>query len=68
MKNYYDCSDLENENERKTEAEFFMLGLVMPDFHAEHGTDAASRKGDADKTGFRNTPFVVTRFPFVDAI
>jgi hypothetical protein len=68
MKNYYACSDLENENERKTEAEFFMLGLVMPDFHAEHGTDAASRKGDADKTGFRNTPFVVTRFPFVDAI
>ena len=45
-----------------------MLGFVMPCFHAEPGTEAAAQESDSDETGFRDTPFVMAGFPFIDAI
>ena len=63
-----DSGELEDEDEREAEAELVMLGLVMPDFHAEESPDAASQKGNGEEAGFRDTPFVVPRLPFVNAI
>ena len=45
-----------------------MLGFVMPDFHAEKGADTATQKSNGDEAGFRDTPFVMPRLPFVNAI
>ena len=59
---------MEEEDERKTVAETGMLGLVMPDFHAEKSTYTATKKGDGDQTGFRDTPFIVAGFPFINAV
>ena len=59
---------MEDEDEREAEAELVMLGLVMPDFHAEESPDAASQKGNGEEAGFRDTPFVMPRLPFVNAI
>ena len=38
----YGYGDVEGEDEGDTVAEFGMLGFVMPDFHAEQGSEAAS--------------------------
>ena len=59
---------VEAEDEREAEAELVMLGLVMPDFHAEKGSETTSQKGNGEEAGFRDTPFVVPRLPFVNAI
>jgi len=67
----YNCKgygEVEDENEREAITETGMLGLVMPDFHAEKGTEAAAKESDGEKTCFRDTPFVMPRLPFVDAI
>ena len=45
-----------------------MLGLMVPDFHAEKGSETTSQKGNGEEAGFRDTPFVVPRLPFVNAI
>ena len=63
-----DSGELEDEDEREAEAELVMLGLVMPDFHAEKGSETTSQKGNGEEAGFRDTPFVVPRLPFVNAI
>ena len=60
--------EVEEEDEGKAEAEFEMLGFMMPEFHAEKGTEAAAKEGNGDETGFRDTPFVMTRFPFINTI
>lgn len=59
---------MEEEDERETVAETGMLGLVMPDFHAEKSTDTATKKGDGDQTSFGNPPFIVAGFPFINAV
>lgn len=59
---------MEKEDERKTETEFGMLGLVMPDFHAEKSTETAAQEGNGEKAGFRDTPFIVAGFPFINAV
>ena len=59
---------VEAEDEREAVAETGMLGLVMPDFHAEKSTDTAAQDGNGEETGFRDTPFVMPRLPFVNAI
>lgn len=45
-----------------------MLGLVMPDFHAEKSSETATKKGDGDQTSFGNPPFIVAGFPFINAV
>ena len=59
---------VEAEDEREAEAELVMLGLMVPDFHAEKGSETTSQKGNGEEAGFRDTPFVVPRLPFVNAI
>jgi hypothetical protein len=59
---------VEAEDEREAVAETGMLGLVMPYFHAEKSTDTAAQEGNGEETGFRDTPFVMPRLPFVNAI
>jgi hypothetical protein len=59
---------VEAEDEREAVAETGMLGLVMPDFHAEKSTDTAAKESDGYEAGFRDTPFVMPRLPFVNAI
>ena len=63
-----DSGELEDEDEREAEAELVMLGFVMPDFHAEKGSETTSQKGNGEEAGFRDTPFVMPRLPFVNAI
>ncbi len=45
-----------------------MLGLVMPDFHAEKSTDTAAKEGNGEEAGFRDPPFIVAGFPFINAV
>ena len=59
---------VEDEDEREAEAELVMLGLVMPDFHAKKGAETATQEGNGKEAGFRDTPFVMPRLPFVNAI
>ena len=59
---------MEEEDERETVAETGMLGLVMPDFHAEKSTDTAAQEGNGEETGVRDTPFIVAGFPFINAV
>ena len=60
--------EMEKEDEGEAVAETGMLGFVVPDFHAEEGTEAAAKEGNGDETGFRDAPFVMAGFPFVDAV
>ena len=64
----YGYGEVEDEDEREAVAETGMLGLVMPDFHAEKSTDTAAQEGNGEETGFRDTPFIMPRLPFVNAI
>ena len=59
---------MEDENGRETVFELCVLGLVMPEFHAEESTDAAAENGYPDEGGFVDAPFVMPRLPFVDTI
>ena len=59
---------LKNEDGGEAEAEFGVLGLMVPDFHTEQGTDAAAGDGYPEQARLGDTPFVALCLPFVDAI
>jgi len=59
---------LEDEDGWETEAEFVVLGLMVPYFHAEQGTDTATGNGYPDEACLGDAPFVMARLPFVDAV
>ena len=59
---------MEDEDGGETEAEFVVLGLMVPDFHSEQGPDAASKDSNGEESGLLNTPFVVAGLPLVNAI
>ena len=40
----------------------------MPEFHAEEGSDAAAGNGYPDEARLGDTPFVMARLPFVNAV
>ena len=60
--------EVEEKDERETVTETGMKGFMMPDFHAEKGADTAAKESDGYEAGFRDTPFVMPRLPFVNAI
>ena len=60
--------EVEEEDGREAEAEFVVLGLMVPDFHTEQGPDAAAGNGYPEQARLRDTPFVMPRLPFVNAI
>lgn len=60
--------EVEKKDERQAVAEFGMLSFVMPDFHAQESPDTSAKEGNGDETGFRDPPFVVPCFPFIDTI
>lgn len=59
---------MEEEDKREAVAESGMEGFVMPDFHAEKSSETAAKECDGEETCFRDAPFVVAGFPFVDTI
>ena len=59
---------LKNEDGREAETEFVVLGLMVPDFHAEQSTDAAAGDGYPEQACLGDAPFVALCLPFVDAI
>ena len=63
-----DGGELEKEDGGEPEAEFGVLGLVVPDFHAEQGTDASAGDGYPEQACLGDAPFVALCLPFVNAI
>lgn len=63
-----DSGELEDEDGGEAKAEFGVLGLVVPDFHTEQGTDAAAGDGYPEQACLGDAPFVALCLPFVDAI
>ena len=59
---------MEDEDGGEAEAEFVVLGLMVPDFHAEQGPDAAAGDGYPEQACLGDAPFVALRLPFVDAV
>lgn len=59
---------MEDEDGWETEAEFGVLGLVMPEFHAKESTDASAGNGYPDEGCFCDAPFVMARLPFVNTV
>ena len=63
-----DGGELEEEDGREAEAEFGVLGLMVPDFHSEQGPDAATGDGYPEQACLGDAPFIALRLPFVDAV
>ena len=63
-----DCGEVEDEDGGEAETEFVVLGLMMPYFHAEKGSQTASKDSNGEEAGLLNTPFVVAGLPLVNAI
>ena len=63
-----DCGEVDEEDEGQTFAELRVLGLMMPYFHAEKGSQTASKDSNGEEAGLLNTPFVVAGLPLVNAI
>ncbi len=59
---------MKNEDGWETEAEFVVLGLMVPDFHTEQSTDAAAGDGYPEQACLGDAPFIALRLPFVDTI
>ena len=59
---------MKNEDGWETEAEFVVLGLMVPDFHTEQSTDAAAGDGYPEQACFGDAPLVMACLPFVDTI
>ena len=59
---------MEDEDGGETVFELSVLGFMMPCFHAEQSTDAATENGYPDEACFCDAPFVMARLPFVDTI
>ena len=59
---------MEEEDGRETEAEFGVLGLMVPDFHTEQSTDASAGDGYPEQACLGDAPFVALCLPFVDAV
>ena len=60
--------ELEEEDGREAEAEFGVLGLMVPDFHTEQSTDAAAGDGYPEQACLGDAPLVALCLPFVNAI
>ena len=63
-----DSGYLQQEDGREAEAEFVVLGLMVPDFHSEQGTDAAAGDGYPEQACLGDAPLVALRLPFVNAV
>ena len=63
-----DSGYLQQEDGREAEAEFVVLGLMVPDFHSEQGPDAAAGDGYPEQACLGDAPFIALRLPFVDAV
>ncbi len=64
----YGYGEVEEEDEWEAVTETGMKGFMMPYLHAEKGAETATKEGNGKETGFRDTPFVMTGFPLVNAI
>ena len=60
--------EVEEKDGREAEAEFVVLGLMVPDFHSEESTDAAAGDGYPEQARLGDAPFVALRLPFVNAV
>ena len=63
-----DSGEVEDEDGREAEAEFVVLGLMVPYFHAEERPDASAGDGYPEQACLGDAPFVALRLPFVDAV
>lgn len=63
-----DCGEVEDEDGGEAETEFVVLGLMVPDFHAEQSPDAAAGDGYPEQACLGDAPFIALRLPFVDAV
>ena len=63
-----DSGELEDEDGREAETESIVLGLMVPDFHAEESPDASAGDGYPEQACLSDAPFVMLRLPFVDAV
>jgi hypothetical protein len=59
---------LEDEDGGEAEAEFAVLGLMVPYFHSEQGPDAAAGDGYPEQACLGDAPLVALRLPFVNAV
>ena len=59
---------MEEEDGWETEAEFGVLGLMVPDFHTEQGPDAAAGDGYPEQACLGDAPLVALRLPFVNTV
>ena len=63
-----DSGELKDEDGGEAETEFVVLGLMVPDFHAEERPDASAGDGYPEQACLSDAPFVALRLPFVDAV
>ena len=61
-------SKLQNQDERNSEIEFGMLGLVAEDVHSEESTGASAEDGRENQSPFWDSPMAFACLVFVDSV